>query len=94
MPAALVYVTAVSLVAGLGLFLVPPLGHMPLPYQVALTGAALVVWSFLDGLFGRFSVLLALLEGALLLRLALSWADLLVTVLGTPVEGTRALLPP
>ncbi|MBP0447689.1 hypothetical protein J8J14_23325 [Roseomonas sp. SSH11] len=45
-------------------------------------------------MFGRFSVFLALLEGALLLRLALSWTDLLVTAFGTPVEGTTALPPP
>jgi hypothetical protein len=93
-PAALVYVAAVSLVAGLGLFLIPPFGHMPLLYQVALTGAALVVWSFSDGLFGRSSVFLALLEGALLLRLALGWTDLLVKALGSSLEGTIGPGPP
>jgi len=92
-PAALVYVTAVSLVAGLALFLIPPFGHMPLLYQVALTGAALIVWSFSDGVFGRFSVLLALLEGALLLRLALGWTHLLVTALGTPLGGSMDPTP-
>lgn len=92
-PAALIYVTVVSLVVGLGLFLLPPFGHMPLLHQAALTGAALAVWSFSDGLFGRSSVLLALLEAALLLRLALGWTHLLVTALGLTSEGTTGASP-
>jgi len=53
------YVAAVTFVVGLALFVIPPFGQMPLVYQVALTGLALGLWSFSDGLLGRFSIALA-----------------------------------
>lgn len=60
---------------------------MPLAHQVAFAGFALALWCFSDGLFGRFSIGLALLEGLLLLRLAIGWTGLLVEALGGPAAG-------
>lgn len=81
--ASMAYVAAVSLAVGLALFLLPPYGEVPLSRQVLLAGFALALWSFSDGLFGRFSVPLALIEGILLLRLAIGWTDLLVNAFDT-----------
>ena len=81
-PQSMAYVAAVTLAIGLGLFLLPPYGVMPLAHQVVLAGAALALWSFSDGLFGRFSIVLALIEAALLLRLALGWTSLFVEAFG------------
>lgn len=80
---AMTYVAAVTFVVGLALFVVPPFGQMPLSYQVALTGLALALWSFSDGVFGRFSIALALIEAVLLLRLAVGWTWLLVGMFGS-----------
>jgi len=80
------YVAAVTLVVGLALFLLPPYGEIPLLYQVILTGFALAVWSFSDGLFGRFSLILALIEAVLLLRLSIGWTYLFVGAFGAPAE--------
>jgi hypothetical protein len=76
------YVVAVTLAVGLGLFLLPPYGEMPLSRQIAFAGFALALWSFSDGLFGRFSVPLALIEAVLLLRLSIGWTHLLVEAFG------------
>jgi hypothetical protein len=81
-PRAILYVAAVTLIVGAGLFLLPPFGVMPLPYQLALTGAALALWCFCDGLFGRFSILLALIEAVLLLRLSVGRTRLMVEATG------------
>lgn len=80
------YVAAVTLVVGLVLFLLPPYGEMPLSHQVALTGFALALWSFSDGLFGRFSIILALIEAVLLLRLSIGWTYLFVGAFSAPGE--------
>jgi len=85
-PVAMAYVAAVTLVVGLSLFLLPPYGEMPLSHQIVLTGFALALWSFSDGLFGRFSVILALIEAVLLLRLSIGWTHLFVGALGAPGE--------
>lgn len=81
-PVAMAYVAAVTLVVGLALFLLPPYGEMPLSHQIALTGFALALWSFSDGLFGRSSIVLALIEAVLLLRLSVGWTWLLVGAFG------------
>jgi hypothetical protein len=85
-PVAMGYVAAVTLVVGLALFLLPPYGEMPLSHQVVLTGFALALWSFSDGLFGRFSLILALIEAVLLLRLSIGWTYLFVEAFGAPAE--------
>ena len=76
----------VAAVVGLALFLLPPNGEMPRSYQVVLTGFALALWSFSDGLFGRFSLILALIEAVLLLRLSIGWTYLFVGAFGAPAE--------
>jgi hypothetical protein len=76
------YVALVTLLVGIGLFVLPPHGEMPLSHQVVLAGVALVLWCFSDGLFGRFSVILASIEAVLLLRLAVNWTRLLVDAFG------------
>ncbi len=83
-PAAMAAVAAVTLVAGPALFLLPPFGHMPLAHQIVLTGLALALWSFSDGPFGRFSVILAFVEAVLLLRLAIGWTRPFVEAFGAP----------
>jgi hypothetical protein len=55
----------------------------PPPRQVWATAAALVVWSYCDGFFGRLHWGLAALEGLLLLKLALNWTALLLEAFGT-----------
>jgi hypothetical protein len=87
------YVAAVTLLAGVALFAIPPFGQMPLLHQIALTGGALALWAFSDGLFGRLSVLMALLEATLLLRLSLGWTRLLVDALGVPADAAVAAWP-
>jgi hypothetical protein len=83
-PRAMGHVALVTLLVGLALFLLPPYGVMPLAHQVALAGVALGLWCFSDGLFGRFSPVLAVIEAALLLRLAVGWTRLLVDAFGLP----------
>lgn len=83
-PTALAYVAAVTIVVGLALFALPPFGHMPLAHQLMLTGFLLGLWSFGDGLFGRFSVILAFIEAVLLLRLSVGWTRLFVDAFGAP----------
>jgi hypothetical protein len=85
-PVAMTYVATVTLTVGLALFLLPPYGEMPLSHQMILTGLALSLWSFSDGLFGRFSVVLALIEAVLLLRLSIGWTHLFVDAFGGPLE--------
>ena len=41
---------AVSLTVGLGLFLLPPYGQMPLAHQIVLAAIALALWSFSYGI--------------------------------------------
>lgn len=79
---AVTYVVAVTFVVGLALFVIPPFGQMPLAYQLALTGAALALWSFSDGFLRTIRIALALIEAMLLLSLAVSWTPLLVDVFG------------
>jgi len=67
-PQAMAYVATVTLTVGLGLFLLPPYGQMPLAHQLALAATALALWSFSDGLFGRFSIPLALIEAVMVGR--------------------------
>jgi hypothetical protein len=83
-PTAMAYVALVTLLVGIGLFVLPPYGELPLSHQVVLAGVALALWCFSDGLFGRFSVILALIEAVLLLRLAIGWTRLLVEAFGNP----------
>ena len=47
-----------------------------------VTGAALLVWCYCDGMVGRLSWGLAALEALLRLRLALVWDDFLAKALG------------
>jgi hypothetical protein len=84
------YVATVTLTIGLGLFLLPPYGQMPLAHQLALTATALTLWSFSDGLFGRFSLPLALMEAVLLLRVAVGWTRLMVDTFGVPAPELEA----
>ena len=84
------YVATVTLTIGLGLFLLPPCGQMPLAHQLALAVTALALWSFSDGLFGRFSIPLALIEAVLLLRLAVGWTRLMVDAFGVPAPELEA----
>ncbi len=70
--------TLSTLVIGAVLFALPPFAEPPLGYQVAATGAALVVWCYCDGIVGRLSLGLAALEGLLRLKIALAWAMLFV----------------
>ena len=64
--------TLSTLVIGAVLFALPPFAEPPIGYQVAATGAALVVWCYCDGIVGRLSLGLAALEGLLRLRVDLS----------------------
>ena len=89
-PQAMAYVATVTLTVGLGLFLLPPYGQMPLAHQLALAATALALWSFSDGLFGRFSIPLALIEAVLLLRLAVDWTRLMVDAFGVPAPELEA----
>ena len=86
----MIYVATVSLTIGLSLFLLPPYGQMPLAYQLALAVIALALWSFSDGLFGRLSIPLALIEAVLLLRLAVGWTRLMVDAFGVPAPELEA----
>ncbi len=70
--------TLSTLVIGAVLFALPPFAEPPLGYQVAATGAALVVWCYCDGIVGRLSLGLAALEGLLRLKIALAWTMLFV----------------
>ena len=67
-PVAMVHAIAASLVASVALFLAPPYGEMPVAYQAVLAWLLLALWSYSDGLLGRFNAAMALLEGAVLLR--------------------------
>ncbi len=51
----------------------------------------LVVWSFSDGLFGRFSLILALIEAVLLLRLSIGWSLWSVSILPGNTQGLDRL---
>ena len=74
--------TLSTLVIGAVLFALPPFAEPPIGYQVAATGAALVVWCYCDGIVGRLSLGFAALEGLLRLRVALGWTMLFLKAFG------------
>ncbi len=74
-------VAGLTLLVGAALFAVPPTAEPPLPRQVA-AAAAMVVWSYCDGFFGRQDWGMAALEGVLLTKVALHWTALLVEAFG------------
>ena len=74
--------TLSTLVIGAVLFALPPFAEPPMGYQVAATGAALVVWCYCDGIVGRLSLGLAALEGLLRLKIALGWTMLFLEAYG------------
>jgi hypothetical protein len=53
------------------LFVIPPYGQMPFAYQAIFAWLALALWSYSDGVFGRFNITLALFEGAAVLRISI-----------------------
>jgi hypothetical protein len=82
MPFAMGHAAAASLVAGVGLFVIPPFGQMPFAYQAVFAWLLLALWSYSDGWFGRFNAALALLEGAVLLRFSIELVYFLVEAFG------------
>jgi hypothetical protein len=75
-------VTGLTLLVGAALFALPPTAEPPLPRQVAAAAAAMVVWSYCDGFFGRRDWGMAALEGLLLTKAALHWTALLLAAIG------------
>ena len=47
-------VAGLTLLVGAALFALPPAAEPPLPRQVGAAAAAMVVWSYCDGFFGRW----------------------------------------
>ena len=78
----LAVVTGLTLLVGAALFALPPTAEPPLPRQVGAAAAAMVVWSYCDGFFGRRDWGMAALEGVLLTKAALHWTALLVEAFG------------
>ncbi len=81
-PRLLAAVAGLTLLIGAALFALPPTAEPPPPRQVAAAVAAMVVWSYCDGFFGRRDWGMAALEGVLLTKVALHWAALLVEAFG------------
>ncbi len=81
-PRLLAAVAGLTLLVGAALFALPPTAEPPLPRQVAAAAAAMVVWSYCDGFFGRRDWGMAALEGVLLTKAALHWTALLVEAFG------------
>ena len=75
-------VAALTLLVGAALFALPPTAEPPLPRQVGAAAAAMVLWSYCDGFFGRRDWGMAALEGLLLTKVALHWTALLVEAFG------------
>ena len=75
-------VAGLTLAVGAALFALPPTAEPPLPRQVGAAVAAMVVWSYCDGFFGRRDWGMAALEGVLLTKAALHWTALLVEAFG------------
>jgi hypothetical protein len=76
-------VAGLPLLVGTALFALPPTAEPPLPRHVGATAAAMVVWSYCDGFFGRRDWPMAALEGVLLSKAALHWTALLLGTFGT-----------
>jgi hypothetical protein len=75
-------VAGLTLLVGAVLFALPPTAEPPLPRQVGIAAASMVVWSYCDGFFGRRDWGMAALEGLLLTKAALHWTALLLEAFG------------
>jgi len=64
--------------AGLTLFILPPMGEMPPDWQIALAFLVWIAWCYRYGLVSRRRVGLAAVEALPSLWLSLGWAQLLV----------------
>ncbi len=77
-------VAGLTLLVGAALFALPPTAEPPLPRQIGAAAAAMAVWSYCDGFFGRRDCGMAALEGVLLTKAALHWTALLLEAFGAP----------
>lgn len=68
--------------AGVLLFLVPPIGELPPRWQIGLAFLAWIGWCYWRGLFGRNRLLIATVESVPSLWLSLKWTNLLVFAAG------------
>jgi hypothetical protein len=65
-------------VAGVMLFMLPPIGEFPPPWQIEMAFLAWIAWCYSFGLFGRSRIFLAAAESAVSLWLSLKWTRLLI----------------
>jgi len=83
-PRLLTAVAGLTLLLGAALFALPPTAEPPPLQQVGAAAAAMAVWSYCDGFFGRRDWGMAALKGVLLTKAALHWTALLLEAFGAP----------